>query len=87
MQNNETFPQQVIDNLLHRTRSYFGLAPSIASTPSGAQRMPTALRSLLAIGSLGTALASPAFALNTEVKPANDEIQAARTHVQANSRY
>ncbi len=74
MQSNEIQQARVVADFLLTARNYLGLPPAVSATPySPFSRLRPMLRSLLVAGSLGTALAHPVFAVETQRPPAERE--------------
>ena len=74
MQSNEILQARVVADFLLTARRYLGLPPAVSMAPSSPfRRLRPMLRSLLVAGSLGTALAHPAFAVETLRPPAERE--------------
>ncbi len=74
MQSNEILQARVVAEFLLAARRYLNLPPAASAVPSNPfRRLRPALRSLLVAGSLGTALAHPAFAIETLRPPTERE--------------
>ena len=74
MQSNEILQARVVADFLLAARRYLNLPPAVSAVPSNPFRsLRPMLRSLLVAGSLGTALAHPAFAVETLRPPAERE--------------
>ncbi|WP_412480102.1 hypothetical protein [Azonexus sp. IMCC34839] len=74
MQSNEILQARVVADFLLTARRYLNLPPAASAVSSNPfRRLRPALRSLLVAGSLGTALAHPAFAIETLRPPAERE--------------